>query len=81
MVKAKVRVLPVTVDISSKRQAVRLIKLMETPIDIMDTKNFPDGWTNFYRLDNYTSTAYFYLDKPEDSLLALAPLKDRVEGL
>jgi hypothetical protein len=81
MVQAKVQVLPVTVDISSKKQAVRLVKLMEHPIDITDKKNFPDGWTNFHRLDNYTSTAYFYLDKPEDNLPALAPLKDRVEGL
>jgi hypothetical protein len=81
MVQAKVKIMPVTVDISPKRQALRLVKLMENPIDIMDIKNFPDGWTNFYRLDNYTSTAYFYLDKPEDDLPALAPLSDRVAGL
>lgn len=81
MVKAKVRVMPITVDISPKKQDVRFVKLLETPIDIMDDKKFPDGWTNFYRLDNYTSTAYFYLDKPESNLPALAPLKDRIEGL
>ena len=81
MVKAGVQVLPVTVDISPKREAVRLVKLMDKSIDIMNKKNFPDGWTNFYRLDNYTSTAYFYLDRPDDNLPPLAPLKDRVEGL
>ena len=26
--------------------------------------DFPDEWTNFYRLDAYSSTAYFYVNKP-----------------
>lgn len=41
----------------------------------------PDGWTNFYRMDDYSSTAYFYLDKPVSSLPELAPLALRVYNL
>lgn len=42
---------------------------------------FPDGWVNFFRKDNYSATAYFYLDKPTNQLPPLAPLRDRVEGI
>ena len=30
------------------------------------------GWTNFYRKDDWSSTAYFYLDQPENNLPKLA---------
>jgi hypothetical protein len=83
LVKAGAPLIPVTVDISSKRLTTRLVKLLEMnpPVNIMDVKNFPDGFTAFYRLDNYSATAYFYLDKPGSNLPALAPLKERTEGL
>lgn len=82
LVKAGAPLIPVTVDISPKKQAVRLVKLLEKdkPADITD-KDFPDGFTAFYRLDNYSATAYFYLDKPADELPPLAPLNERIEGL
>jgi hypothetical protein len=32
-----------------------------------------DGWTNFYRSDDVSATAYFYLDSPTDPLPALPP--------
>ncbi|MDB5088484.1 MAG: hypothetical protein JWR09_2478 [Mucilaginibacter sp.] len=31
----------------------------------------PNGWTNFYRSDDVSSTAYFYLDTPTDGLPAI----------
>lgn len=40
---------------------------MEKPPLLTDNL-FPEGWTNFYRLDKYTSTAYFYLNKPHSNL-------------
>lgn len=43
--------------------------------------DFPDGWTNFFRLDNYTATAYFYLDRPTSSIPPLAPLAERLKGI
>lgn len=54
------------------------IRLREHPKDIFDT-DFPDGWVNFYRRDDYSATSYFYLDKPVSSLPALAPVQARVE--
>jgi hypothetical protein len=36
------------------------------------------GWMNFYRTDDYSATAYFYLDRPSSNLPALAAVNDRV---
>jgi hypothetical protein len=47
-----------------------LHKLLEHPMDLQDP-SFPNGWTNFYRRDDYSSTAYFYLDHPSSDLPAL----------
>jgi len=51
-------------------------RLLETPKKIKDS-DFPKGWVNFYRSDDYSATAYFYLDKPEDNLKELAPVAER----
>jgi hypothetical protein len=37
----------------------------------------PKGWTNFYRRDDISATAYFYLDKPSSNLPALQALAIR----
>lgn len=42
-------------------------RLLDEPMDINDPQ-FPDGWVNFYRTDDYSSTAYFYLDRPKSNL-------------
>ena len=43
----------------------------------MDTTK--DG--KFERADDYSSCTYFYLDRPENNLPALAPVNKRIEGL
>jgi hypothetical protein len=53
-------------------------RLFETPMNLGDS-NFPKGWVNFYRVDDYCATAYFYLDRPEDKLKELAPVGERVK--
>jgi hypothetical protein len=62
--KAGVPLIPVTVNLVEKG----MLKLLETnPPLSMDDPEFPkDGtrWVNFYRQDDVSSTAYFYLDKP-----------------
>jgi len=60
----------------------KLVKLLEekNPPKLEDG-NFPNGWTNFYRLDDYSATAYFYLDSPTDGLPALASRERRVRDL
>jgi hypothetical protein len=43
--------------------------------------DFPEGWTNYYREDHVSATAYFYLDKPSNALPPIAPLPARIAGL
>lgn len=39
-----------------------------------------EGWCNFFRQDDWSSTVYFYLDRPENELPALAPIVSRIVG-
>ncbi|HEY0743436.1 MAG TPA: glycoside hydrolase family 172 protein [Chryseosolibacter sp.] len=48
--------------------------------DLMDS-TFPQGWTNYYREDDFSSTAYFYLDKPMNGLPALQNVQQRTRNL
>jgi hypothetical protein len=60
----------------------QFFKLFEMdPSPALDSPDFPDGWVNFYRSDDYSSTAYFYLDKPFSDLPALPPLAVRTEKM
>ncbi|MEJ7586127.1 MAG: hypothetical protein WKI04_01070 [Ferruginibacter sp.] len=34
----------------------------------LDRKGLPEGFANFYRSDDVSSTAYFYLDNPGGTL-------------
>ncbi len=53
---------------------------MTNPPSLADEK-FPDGWVNFYRIDDYSAVTYFYLNTPASSLPALAPVAERVANL
>ena len=46
-----------------------------------DDPKLPDGWMNFYRSDDVSATAYFYLATPSDDLPALQPASVRVDTL
>lgn len=52
----------------------------EKSLDLTN-KQLPEGWTNFYRSDDLSSTAYFYLDKPENDLPPIQSLKIRTTKL
>lgn len=54
-------------------------KPLYTPGKITDVKDpsLPDGYVMFYRSDDVSSTAYFYLDKPMNNLPALQSLPIR----
>ncbi|MGZ8511725.1 MAG: glycoside hydrolase family 172 protein, partial [Chitinophagaceae bacterium] len=47
----------------------------------LDTPGLPEGFSNFYRSDDVSATAYFYLDKPVSSLPLLPALPIRVANL
>ena len=54
---------------------------MEHPPAI-ESDEFPESFsTNFYRTDDVSATAYFYLDKPSSDLPALAPVSVRMENI
>jgi len=53
-------------------------RLLDDPKNIFD-EDFPDGWINFYRIDDYSATSYFYLDTPSTDLAELPAVSERVD--
>lgn len=53
-------------------------RLLDNPKDLFD-EDFPAGWVNFYRIDDYSATSYFYLDKPVTSLSELPEVSERLD--
>ncbi len=47
----------------------------------IEDDDFPTISTNFYRSDDVSATAYFYLDRPENKLPELPPLEIRMKNL
>jgi hypothetical protein len=76
MVAKGAKVKPVTV---AHSKFTRILDEVSFPT--LDSPEFPEGWVNFYRSDDFCSTAYFYLDKPTSNLPALAPLSLRTANL
>jgi hypothetical protein len=52
--------------------------LLAHPKALTDT-DLPKGWVNFYRVDDYSATAYFYLDRPDSKLKELVPVEERIK--
>ncbi len=77
MLEKDVPLIPVT--IQDQNNFIRLMD-MEQPVDLKNP-SLIDGWTNFYRSDDWCSTAYFYLDRPVSGLPALAETGLRLYGL
>lgn len=50
------------------------------PLDLT-RKDLPEGWTNYYRSDDFSAAAYFYLDKAENDLPPLQSLEIRTFNL
>jgi len=59
---------------------IHLLFNPEKPVDLT-SKDLPEGWTNFYRSDDLSSTAYFYLDRPENDLPPIQSVKMRTAKL
>lgn len=55
--------------------------LEETHLDPLTSKEMTSGALHYYRVDDYSSCAYFYLDRPTNGLPVIAPLAERVAGL
>jgi hypothetical protein len=72
LVKNNVKLEPVTI---ASLNGIRL--LLDNPKNIFD-EDFPNGWVNFYRIDDYSATSYFYLDSPVTKLGELPGISERV---
>lgn len=60
----------------------KFFKLLEmNPVPDLHDPSFPVGWTNYYRVDDLSATAYFYLERPVNDLNPIAGVKERQEGL
>lgn len=74
-----VPLLPVSIDTAAEGGFLCLMDL-EQPVDLKSPE-IPSGWCNFWRQDDWSSTAYFYLDTPENGLPALPSAPTRSAGL
>jgi hypothetical protein len=77
--KAGVALTPVTIDAGDRDRFILLLD--RTPPVALDDPSLPDGWVNFYRRDDVTATAYFYLDRPAGAGNALPAVAERTAGL
>jgi len=69
---------PITIDAGDRP---RFSKLLEPSGASALAAAAPADWVNFYRRDDVSATAYFYLDRPGSDLPSLAPVAERVAGL
>ncbi len=47
----------------------------------LENPALPEGWVNFYRTDDYSSVAYFYLDRPVNDLPGIQEAGMRIFNL
>lgn len=77
MLAAGVPLVPVTIAPAGRSKFVKLLEF-DKPAPLAQQ---PDGWTNFYRSDDVSAVAWFYLDRPASGLPRLAPVADRTAAL
>ena len=66
------------VTVAKETGIVNLLE-MDEPWAIDDPR-IGESWTNFWRQDDFSATAYFYLDSPTNGLPALQSLEERLRG-
>lgn len=77
LLKGGAKLIPVTID---PGQRTNFQQLLSSGKQVTDP-GLPSGWTNFYRSDDVSAVAFFYLDKPVSGLPALASAADRLAAL
>ncbi|MGK6353933.1 glycoside hydrolase family 172 protein [Sphingomonas sp. DT-207] len=77
MLKTGVKLTPVTIDPGQRTNFQQLLSSGRRVTD----PGVPAGWTNFYRSDDVSAVAFFYLDKPVSGLSPLAPPAERLAAL
>jgi hypothetical protein len=74
-----VAIRPVTVNDDRAKGIVKLLDGAE-PRSLNDSA-LPAGWTNYYRSDDWSAVALFYLDSPENGLPGIASAETRMTGM
>jgi hypothetical protein len=69
----------IPISIHSAPDFIKLLEMKPAP-DLTDP-GLIDGWTNFYRQDDVSAAAYFYLDSPSSNLPQLQPAALRMVNL
>lgn len=77
MLEKGVEILPVTIHESGP--IVRLLEM--NPAPDLRRDSLPGGWTNFYRRDDVSAAAFFYLDRPVNELPPIAPVEERIAAI
>ncbi len=67
---------PVSVDMGPDKPFIRLYDMNRAPK--LTDDNFPKGWVNFYRVDDYTAVSYFYYHQPSSNLPGLPVIAKRL---
>ncbi|MCE5278974.1 MAG: glycoside hydrolase family 172 protein [Planctomycetaceae bacterium] len=75
-----VPLVPVTCATLDGKQYIPLMERATQPTDAADA-SLPDGWYNFFRQDDWSATAYVYLDRPGGCGAPLAPPDHRTGAL
>jgi hypothetical protein len=79
LVTSGVALTPITLDGGDRGRFLHLLD--RTQRVALDDPGLPDGWVNFYRRDDVSATAYFYLERPAGVGGPLAPVEERTAGL
>jgi hypothetical protein len=71
------------VDVVALKQAPQQFRLLDQdqPFDLDNNNVSKTAGGNFYRSDDVSATAYFYLDRPENNLPPLPPVELRLKKL
>lgn len=69
--------IPVTIDPGSRNNFQKLLENGKR----LDDPSLPDGHTNYYRSDDVSAVGYFYLDRPDGQLPAIANAAERLRDL
>ena len=80
MQQQKVPLIPVTVDDMAK-SGKQIFLYDKGEVADLKTKDLPENWTNFYRSDDVSAAAFFYLDSPSSDLPAMLPVAYRIAKL
>jgi hypothetical protein len=75
---AGVPVIPVSVDLGKPGA---FVALCDGGVHDLRSEDWAKNWCNFWRQDDWSSTAYFYLDRAENGLSAIGDVAARVAGL